>query len=201
MSRITHDEILNACIEGIKKSEEEYDEYSNGQWLWNAPEYLLTVNIFKKLGEINKSKFITLEDNVKKILKNAKTKIRGPLKKTIRPDGRSDIILWWGKGTPRGIIEVKKDVWGLTHIQNDINRILNILKKESDIELGVLAFYIYGHYKSKNPTSKLEKKIESIISELKKISENHNLKLKSKYKILYKDEENVEMAVAIMFYK
>ena len=139
MARISRDEILKACVDGIKKSFNEYLEWSYGEFLWNAPEYLLTVNIAKELWKIKKeSKLITLEDNVKKTLENANSAKMDKLHKDIRAEGRSDIVFWWGKGTPRGIIEVKNAVYNKQrHIQKDLDRIYGILKKKSDIEFGI----------------------------------------------------------------
>ncbi|SFO99525.1 hypothetical protein [Hydrogenimonas thermophila] len=105
--KVTQNEILNSCLRGIKNSFNEYLKWSGDEFLWRAPEYLLTVNIAKELSKINKTKFITLEDNVKEILNNADAKIKGYLGQKLRADGRSDIVLWWANGTPRGIIEVK----------------------------------------------------------------------------------------------
>ena len=101
MAKLTYDEILEGCIEGITNSFNDYKEWSGEYWLWRAPEYLITVNIAKTIAKINKPKYITLEDNVKQTLKDANAKIRGSLKNAIRPKGRSDIILWWGGGNTK----------------------------------------------------------------------------------------------------
>lgn len=199
--KLTYDEILNACVEGIKKSFKEYKDWSGGEWLWNAPEYLITVNIAKELNKINKSKFITLEDNVKETLKNANAKIKGNLKEKIRANGRSDIIIWWGKGTPRGIIEVKNAVFLINHIFDDVNRILGLLEKDSDIELGVISFYIDRHYETKNPIEKVEEKIKEIIKELEEIANKHNLKYKWVYEEIEHTDNDAAFGVAFMFYK
>ncbi|WP_084274697.1 hypothetical protein [Nitratiruptor tergarcus] len=130
MARISKDQVLNACIEGIRNSFKEYLQWSSDEWLWRAPEYLLTVNIAKRLNKIpNEAKFITLEDNVRKTLKDANAKIKGKIANKARPNGRFDIVFWWGKGTPRGVIEVKNAVFRKDHIQEDLDRIYSILKK------------------------------------------------------------------------
>ena len=199
--KLTYDEILNSCVEGIKKSFEEYKDWSGGEWLWNAPEYLITVNIAKELNKINKPKFITLEDNVRETLKNANAKIKGNLKEKIRADGRSDIILWWGRGTPRGIIEVKNAVFQTNHILNDVNRILGILEKDSDIELGIVTFYIDRHYEAKNPREELEKRIKEILKNLEEIANQHNLKYKWFYEEIEYTNNDAAFGVAFMFHK
>ena len=47
------EEIIDAALAGIKQSQEQYEEWSHGDWLWNAPEYLITVNVANKIAEID----------------------------------------------------------------------------------------------------------------------------------------------------
>jgi len=111
-----------------------------------STEYLLTVNIAKELNKIKGSKFVTLENNVREILKNANAKIRGKLKEDMRPDGRCDIVFWWGRGDVRGIIEVKHVVHNYKKIEKDVVRIINMLKKDSNMEFGMISFYTDSYY-------------------------------------------------------
>jgi len=202
MSKIGKDEILDKCINGIKKSFKEYLKWSDDEWLWNAPEYLITVNIAKELSAIEGAKFITLEDNIKKTLKTANAKIKGKLSKNIRPDGRSDIVLWWGKGTPRGIIEVKNAIYRKDNLEDDLNRIYGLLKKSSDIEFGITTFYIDRNYKNGNATKTLETRINNEFIEKIKIEVlSQNFKYKPRYKKILSDENNSAFAVALMIYK
>jgi len=196
MAKITYDEILNACLIGIEKSFNEYFEWSGDEWLWNAPEYLLTVNIAKELANIKKNKFITLEDNVKETLKNAEAKIKGKISDKARPDGRSDIILWWANGYPRGIIEVKNDVFNFRRIKEDIDRILELLKKDSSIEFGITTFYIDRYYETKDPEKEVENRINKIIQEIENYIGECNLYYD--YKLIMKDKHNAAFSVAVM---
>jgi len=204
MAKISRDEILKACIDGIERSFNEYLEWSYNEWLWNAPEYLLTVNISKKLWKIKKDvKFITLEDNVKNTLKNANAAIKGKLKSTVRGDGRSDIVFWWGKGTPRGIIEVKNAIYRKKHIQEDLDRIYGILEKESDIEFGVITFYIDRHFKNGNAKIKLEKRIKEEFEEkIKNEASNKGFKvMEPLHKAIKITKSDAAFAVAFMVHK
>jgi hypothetical protein len=193
MAKITHDEIIEACLEGIEDSFNEYIRWSGGEWLWNAPEYLLTVNIAKKIANIQKNKFITLEDNIKETLKTANAKIKGKISNKARPNGRSDIILWWANGTPRGIIEVKNAVFGFEKIKEDIDRIIELLKKDSSIEFGITTFYIDRHYESGNSKEKVQKKIESIVDEIVKYVNPFSVYYDYKNII----DENIDAAFAV----
>ena len=198
MPKITQMEIIDACLNGIEKSFNEYYEWSGGDFLWNAPEYLLTVNIAKELFNIKKGKFITLEDNVKKTLKIANPSIRGPIAKKARPDGRSDIVLWWANGYPRGIIEVKNWISNFTHyIKDDIDRIITILNKDSTLEFGICTFYIDNRYEKGNAKEKLLKKIEKIIEEIKKYLENSSLTIDWKHKLIYEEKEDKDTAYSV----
>ena len=202
MSKITHDEILDSCIKGIKTSFDEYSKWSGDELLCNAPEYLLTVNIAKSLWKIDKSKFITLEDSIRKTVKTAGAKVYKKDIEKIRVDGRSDIILWWAKGTPRGIIEVKNCVFNFNHIKDDLKRIIGILKKKSDIELGVITFYIEKEYKNQNASQKIKNRInKKFIKQIEKIAKKEKLKTHKKYKKILNEETNSAFAVAIMLYK
>lgn len=61
MSRqISIEDIVEATLSGIKKSQEQYENWSGGSWLWEAPEYLITINVAKKMSELAGSKYITL---------------------------------------------------------------------------------------------------------------------------------------------
>ena len=166
---ISRERIVEACLDGIEESSKLYREWSGDEWLWNAPEYLITVKIADQISTIEGNKFITLEDNVDYILSEAKAKGRGRISEDIRANGRSDIVLWYANGFPRAIIEVKNSVYGIGKIEKDIVRIQDILnrkKNKSKIEFGIVAFYIDRSYKKGNAKSKVIKKIKSIYEDI-----------------------------------
>jgi len=196
MAQITQKEILEACIKGIRKSFFEYYEWSGGEWLDNAPEYLLTVNIAKELAKIKKGKYITLEDNVKEILKSAEAKLKGRHSKGVRISGRSDIILWRANGYPRGIIEVKNAISGFTDIEKDVERIKEILKKSSRLEFGIVTFYISDF--SDYGTKYLENKIEKITGQINDYIKKYNYLTILAYQLIISNEKGSAFGVAIM---
>ena len=166
---ISRERIVEACLDGIEESSKLYREWSGDEWLWNAPEYLITVKIADQISTIEGNKFITLEDNVDYILSEAKAKGRGRISEDIRANGRSDIVLWYANGFPRAIIEVKNSVYGIGKIEKDIVRIQDILnrkKNKSKIEFGIVTFYIDRGYKKGKAKSKVIKKIESIYKDI-----------------------------------
>ena len=109
--QISIDKIIDATLSGIKKSQKQYEKWSGGLWLWNAPEYLITINVANEISEIDGSKYITLENNSTVTIKDAGARGRGRLPKDIREKGKVDILLWWGNDTPRAVIEIKNYIY------------------------------------------------------------------------------------------
>jgi len=168
---ISIDKVIESTLNGIDESMNLYQEWSGGEWLWNAPEYLITVKIAENIANIQGSKYITLEDNVDYILDVANAKGQGRIPEEIRKNGRSDIVLWWADETPRAVIEVKNSVFRLGKISGDIDRIQEILKRKkanNTLQFGLIAFYIDNNYKSGNAQIKIEEKIKKIHNEMKK---------------------------------
>lgn len=120
---LTKEELISTTLSAILDTHDSYLEWSGSEWLWNAPEYLLTVKIAEKLANIDKNKFITLEDNVNKTLNSSNAKGRGRIPSKIRANGRFDIVVWWAKGDPRAVIEVKHRVYKFANIEEDVNRV------------------------------------------------------------------------------
>ncbi|ADV46182.1 hypothetical protein [Nitratifractor salsuginis] len=201
MSRaVSTSRIVDACLDGIRQSFEEYEEWSGGCWLGKAPEYLLTVNIAKELAMIDGSKYITLEDNVKKTLKNANANLKGRQSGYMRQNGRADIVVWWGNYIPRGIIEVKHRVYKFNSFSADIDRIIEILKKESDIQFGISTFYISNYY-SGNAEEKMDNRIKTLYEQTKDYLNEFapQLKIKLEYDIFPDEDDcNVWASVAIL---
>ena len=164
------DNIAHAILDGIDESMSSYEIWSGGEWLWNAPEYLMTVKISENIiKRVDEKKYITLEDNVDYILDIAGAKGRGKYSNRIRKNGRFDIVIWWENYTPRTIIEVKNDVFGIYRISNDIDRIRDVLKRKeevSTIESAFMAFYISRHYKSGDAKRKVELQVRKIKKEI-----------------------------------
>ena len=201
MSRaIRIDNIANACLDGIDKSFKEYEDWSDGWWLWKAPEYLLTVNIAKELWKMEGSKYITLEDNIKETLKNANASLKGRTSGYMRSNGRADIILWWGNYTPRAIIEVKHRVYKFGSYVSDVDRIIEMLKKDSEIQFGIVAFYIQNKYAG-NVEEKMINRIKVLHEQTRDYIERYASNLNTtlyKRVIADEDDENVWASVSIL---
>jgi hypothetical protein len=172
---ISIEKIIEATLDGIDESMNVYQKWSGGEWLWNAPEYLITVKIAENIANIDGNKYITLEDNVDYILDLSNAKGKGQTSDLARPNGRSDIVLWWAGGTPRAIIEVKNAVFGFDKISQDIDRIQEVLKSkklDTSLQFGLIAFYIDREYKRGNAKENIQKRIYNIYDEIKAIYPN-----------------------------
>jgi len=167
---ISINKIIESTLDGIDESMEVYQKWSGGEWLWNAPEYLITVKIAENIANLNGNKYITLEDNVDYILDLSNAKDKGQVSDLVRANGRSDIVLWWASGVPRAIIEVKNAVFRLDKIAQDIDRIQEVLKNkqlDNSLQFGLIAFYIDRGYKKGNATENIQKRIYKIYNEIK----------------------------------
>lgn len=164
--QISQPNIIHAAINGIQDAQNTYVSYSDGEWAWRGPEYLLCANIASRLFKLDGAKHITLESNVTKTLASADAAKRGAPKKSLRKNGRFDIVLWWGSGLPRAVIEVKNGVYSYSQIYMDVERISEALvssRIRSSIQFGMVAFYISA---KDNAKTKAEKQILSILKTL-----------------------------------
>ncbi len=171
MSRcVSMDEVVNCALGAIINAHNEYLKWTDGEWLWNAPEYFITVRIAESIANLEKKKFVTMEDNVSYILDHAHAKGSGRIHSDIRTKGRFDVVLWWADGlTPRAVIEVKNGVHIFKKIEEDLKRIKEVLKRKttnSKIQFGVIAFYISQQYKN-TAKDKLQKQINNIFMQAK----------------------------------
>ena len=137
-------EIINATLEGFSKAQEIYKDMSGGFWLWQAPEYFITTSVANKIHELPGNKYLTLEYGSSTTIQDAGAKGKGKLPKDIREKGRVDILLWWARGNPRAIIEIKNQIYSKCQYEKDIKRIKSLLKHNShnsSLQFGIFAFY------------------------------------------------------------
>ena len=196
---VSMDEIIDATLNGILEAQQLYADWSAGEWLWNAPEYFLTVKIAENIAKIEKSKFITLEDKVANILTSANAKGRGKISERMRITGRFDIIIWWADRTPRAIVEVKNQVDTYNKIEQDIIRIIEIIKRkyvDSSLQFGAIAFYMSKTYSKGNAVNKLQNQINNIFESAKKNALERGVKIEiNQSSIMCNDNENAYCAV------
>ncbi len=138
-------EIVESALAGIIKAQKTYDRYSGYSWLYEAPEYFLTCEIARSIATKARG-YVTLEEPIGKTLDRSKS--LGPDKPpaSINLRGRYDIVVWYAKDQPHGIIEVKNPVWMFSMIQKDIERVRDavIMSKRNggSIKFGAVAFFV-----------------------------------------------------------
>ena len=178
-STISADDIIHRTSTGIQKAQEDYEYWSGGRWLWEAHEYLATVYIAREISKIRGSYYLTLEDNVRATIRDAGHLRRGRPPKDLRLKGRFDIVVWWAKGTPRAVIEVKSQPAGFSSVKDDVARICSTLKADTDIRFGLMAYYISfdsGH--RKQAEHRLSDRVEGIAEDARQFARGKGMKLK-----------------------
>ena len=130
-------DIARAALSGIAKSHEEHTAWSNGCWLYEAPEYLITTSIAREIWSSFKQGHyyhLTLEEKVSNLCEAP----------TVRP-GNVDIALWDPEPPRRQLscratVEVKKQISSFEHIKDDIQRICDLLQHNRSIRFGAMAY-------------------------------------------------------------
>ena len=56
--------VTKTILNGIEKAESDYRVWSGDDWLWRAPEYLLTVYVSKQLAKLKYNKYINIEKSI-----------------------------------------------------------------------------------------------------------------------------------------
>jgi len=111
----------------------------------NAPEYLATVKIAEEIMKIDGPKTVFLEHNIYELLEKAGGKCRGKYSNSLRINGRCDIAICRGNGSPRGLIEVKSPLVGNYEIDKDLSRIAEMLvvnNGDHTLQFGIFVFYL-----------------------------------------------------------
>lgn len=142
--RVSKLAVIEGCIQGVVSAQNQYEEMSGGDWVCWAPEYFITSCIAQSLNKIQGGKYVTIENGAYDALDYASAVGKGRFHKDIRSNGRFDLLLWWAKGDPRAVIEVKNRVCKKTQYEADLKRIIAVLKRkkhESTMEFGALVFY------------------------------------------------------------
>lgn len=181
---LSRKKIIELTLNGIETSIELYQKWSGGEWLCNAPEYLLTVkiaeSIAKEIDNIGGKELITLEDNLDYLLDLANAKGKGSMSRKVRKNGRCDISIWREDEKPKALIEVKNSVFSLKKITSDIDRIKEVLKRntfKSAFEFGLIAFYIDRHYETGNAKSRIKDQADKIFNQAKELHKDIDFKL------------------------
>ena len=180
MSYDLMDDVANKTLAGISKAQKDYEDWTGGYWLWEAPEYMVTTYIARQISAISdKTFYLTLENNVRDGIRDAGG-AGGRPRKALRFSGKFDILLWWANGTPRAIIEVKNQVPGFSKIKHDVSRISAALRShQNTIRCGFIAYYTSLTDDEHNPAkNRVETRVDGVASDVKEFAKANNMKFK-----------------------
>lgn len=191
MSYDLMDDVANKTLSGISKAQKEYEDWTGGYWLWEAPEYMVTTYIARQISTISdKTFYLTLENKVRDGMREAGGASGRP-RKDLRFNGKFDILLWWANGTPRAIIEVKNQVTGYSKIKYDVSRISAALSQQNTIRCGFIAYYTsLADTEHKLAKNRVETRVDGVASDVKKFAKANNLKFKRYPGKVVKDEDS-----------
>ena len=175
------DNIVKKTLAGISEAQEDYNYWTGGSWLWEAPEYMVTTYIAKHISDLKeKSFYLTLEHKVKDAIDIAGGLPVGRPHKTLRRDGKFDILVWWANETPRAVIEVKKQVRGFSEVRADVSRICDILSiPDTTFRCGFIVYYT-SKYKPGSAKKYVSNRVVGVAKEVKKFTYEYGKRLKFK---------------------
>lgn len=158
-------QLVENTLNGITNAQRAYVKWSDGWWLYQAPEYLTTVYVARALAKrIGSQCSLTLEENIRNAVEDA----GGELPRLTRENnGRCDIMLWCPRNAPSTIVECKRHVSQFKTIRRDTRRICDFLRCNNTIERGAIAY---------NTTVNWE---DAIPSELRKFLVNRLIDIES----------------------
>ncbi len=208
------EEIMNTIYKGVKEAWDKHYKFSNGYWLWAAPECYITSHVFNALGELFKDfgHSLILEENMTNVLENSNGIYPGKYPSELKPEYRSDIAIYWNNGTIRGIVEIKLlRSPSLGGAAKDLKRICEFLKLKDKTEksrnkkftgqFGILVVYTDNHDNHKSAREKVEERLSKVELLASEKANKNNLFLKKLRKIHEVPEDESAWGVTICLIK
>jgi len=160
-------EIASSCVNGVKNAWKSYYESTGGSWLWAAPEYFITVNIFNELSRLNL--LVELESNVRNCVHNASIQYPGRYPSSLNLNGRFDVVVYWKSGLLRGILEIKMMRGNsLSGIKSDLQEISSFLKlasnKNSRMQFGGIVVYTDFYEENGKAERVIERRLNNVFT-------------------------------------
>ena len=130
-------EMAKVAKRGLINAQRTYESWSGGSM--TPPEYFATVSIARSVARVPGVAKVTLEHNVRCVLKAARGG-KGRPADTLPKQGRFDIVVWNRRG-PNGVIEVKTR--GYSTLLRDVRRVCDAVRNAERIRWGLVA-YLYA---------------------------------------------------------
>ena len=187
------DDLIKGMILGAEKACKEYLKLSGHPSPGVSPELFLQAGAARSLLKF-KSTWTVLEAPVCETLKDAGAKATGPQKKSMRANGRYDIVLYRKNNSPRAAIEVKSpvNVNAKQRYEKDMDRLINTMTRNRDATFQFTSF-LFLTVKRKNKidydfnqaSSEIEHFVSNVLKKVanEKIKDPKNLKLKLKLQV------------------
>lgn len=141
---LTLEQIIRSTLRGIGNAKNLYNNWSGGCDLRDAPEYMLTTAIAKSIARTASREncndlFLTLESNIRNTMGNTDAD-NDEVIGVFSAQERFDIALW-EQWTPIGMIEVKNNPLGFGTVEDDLERICEILGSNNSFRFGMIGYY------------------------------------------------------------
>jgi len=135
--------LVKATLDGIKHAETAHEKWSDGWTLSHTAEHVLYGFIANSIMNLPGKKSVEIEPRCRDIIRESCGNRKGRLPRAIRPDGHIDMVVCWGSGKPRAVIEIKHNLYNYTgQCENDVARIARILlMPETTLQFGLFVFY------------------------------------------------------------
>lgn len=161
--------MAKAVRDGIVNSQNAYERLSGGEWAWMAPEYWITTEVARRLGDVDPDRFnVTIESKVRDVLGLAGGIRQGRPSFASRIDGRFDAVVWNEEGCPIGVVEVKRQT-SVESVRWDALRISEVLKMRA--ETSTISFGVIGYYFSSRPVANRSAD-ENVADRIEKLTES-----------------------------
>ena len=72
MAKYSIENIMSKTLDGVEAAHKDYCKWSNGDWITDGPEYLITTTVARKIANIRDYKlWVTMESGIRGTLKAA----------------------------------------------------------------------------------------------------------------------------------
>lgn len=192
----TRKNIVQATIKGIEKGQRTYEKISGGDWVWDAAEYWLTVNVAMSVAHTVGHGLVTVEHKSNDAFEQSGRHPGRPIQNV--QNKKLDVLIWFKNGVPRAPIEIKStNRKGL--IVKDVERVRNILS-QSNMKFGVVAYYCSrGHVDktAKESVKEYAQNVKEVCQGVGK-SKKHNYKISSFRSNIHGNDRNAWIAGCIL---
>jgi hypothetical protein len=192
--------LVKATLDGIKHAETAHEKWSDGWTLSHTAEHVLYGFIANSIMNLPGKKSVEIEPRCRDIIRESCGNRKGRLPRAIRPDGHIDMVVCWGSGKSRAVIEIKNNVYNYNgQCESDIKRIAGMLQKTNvSLRFGMFAFFCSADTgKNKTAKEKLEHRFNSIKSRISGYCEP-NIRVTGDYRVVEYDDSAYLCACIVM---